>query len=108
MIQAVISYLYATTALLLLPESPRWLALCGKKVESLQMWERLELKDEEIEKGDDDAVHQVQWKDLLEVFGKDCWKQTALGVFLMAMQQASGIDGVLYVGSPSFFLSDTF
>lgn len=57
--------------------------------------------------GEADVVKEVKWRDLLEVFGKDCWRQTALGVFLMGMQQASGIDGVLYVclPPPSLILS---
>lgn len=38
----------------------------------------------------------MKMSDILTVFGKDAWRQTGLGVFLMAMQQASGIDGVLY------------
>jgi hypothetical protein len=34
---------------------------------------------------------------LLDIFSKDVRARTALAVFLMAMQQLSGIDGVLYV-----------
>jgi len=51
-----------------------------------------------------DAVEQVRWRDVLAVFGKGARRQTALGVFLMGMQQLSGIDGVLYVRCflPSF------
>lgn len=32
-----------------------------------------------------------------DVFKRDVWKRTFLAVFLMGMQQLSGIDGVLYV-----------
>ncbi|KAL4929254.1 putative MFS sugar transporter [Aspergillus undulatus] len=35
---------------------------------------------------------------LSDIFSKDVRSRTALTVFLMAMQQLSGIDGVLYVG----------
>jgi hypothetical protein len=34
---------------------------------------------------------------LLDIFSEDVRARTALAVFLMAMQQLSGIDGVLYV-----------
>lgn len=34
---------------------------------------------------------------LFDIFSKDVRSRTALAVFLMAMQQLSGIDGVLYV-----------
>ena len=39
--------------------------------------------------------------DLTIVFRKDTRKPLLLGVFLMAMQQLSGIDGVIYVSHPS-------
>ena len=35
--------------------------------------------------------------ELTEVFGKETRKPLMLGVFLMTMQQLSGIDGVIYV-----------
>ena len=38
---------------------------------------------------------------LLDIFSKDVRSRTALAVFMMAAQQLSGIDGVLYVCSPS-------
>jgi DNA-directed RNA polymerase III subunit RPC2 len=47
------------------------------------------------------ATPQVEDKSirhkLFDIFSKDVRSRTALAVFLMAMQQLSGIDGVLYV-----------
>jgi hypothetical protein len=51
---------------------------------------------EKIEEGDA-LPKPVELKDILSVFEKKAWRQTSLGVFLMAMQQLTGIDGVLYV-----------
>lgn len=48
---------------------------------------------------------------LLDAFKPDVRSRTLLGLFLMAMQQLAGIDGVLYVrvlsAFPSFYLSST-
>jgi hypothetical protein len=56
-------------------------------------------RDKIEEREDGGLPKQVEMRDILVVFSKDTWKQTAMGVFLMGMQQLSGIDGVLYVGS---------
>lgn len=45
-----------------------------------------------VQDGDRPMKHK-----LFDIFSKDVRSRTALAVFLMAMQQLSGIDGVLYV-----------
>lgn len=74
----------------------------GAHEEALALWEELGVLAAEREKleqrdEDDGLPKGVKMSDLLNVFGKSVWRQTFLGVFLMAMQQLSGIDGVLYV-----------
>ena len=82
----------------------------GMHKEALALWEGLGVEAaerEKIEETDSSKPSEgVKMKDILAVFGKDAWRQTALGVFMMGMQQLSGIDGVLYVFS-LFPLSQT-
>jgi hypothetical protein len=70
----------------------------------MKIWEELGIDAAEREKIEeraaDELPEQVKVADLFAVFGRDNWRRTALGVFLMGMQQASGIDGVLYVSFP--------
>jgi hypothetical protein len=103
-----VAILYAIATLVLSPESPRWLSSCGKYKEALAVWEELGVGTAEREKSEEDPngdlPEPVKLKDILSIFGRNAWRQTALGVFLMGMQQLSGIDGVLYVYSPFRFL----
>ena len=73
----------------------------GLHKEALALWEGLGVEAaerEKIKENDSGELPEgVKMKDILAIFGKDAWRQTALGVFLMGMQQLSGIDGVLYV-----------
>jgi hypothetical protein len=94
---------FFTISTLILPESPRWLSQSGKHQEATSTWEKLGVLATEREKHEEDASRNspkhVEWKDILAIFHRNAWKQTAIGVFLMGMQQASGIDGVLYVST---------
>jgi MFS family permease len=111
MILCVISFFY-------LPESPRWLTLHGRHREAAETWDKLEVSQAEREKVElqsetaevvapvatvtsvkENTVHK-----LLDIFSKDVRTRTALAVFLMGMQQLSGIDGVLYVCAHIFSL----
>lgn len=104
MILCAISFFY-------LPESPRWLTLHGRHKEAAETWDNLEVSQAEREKVElqpetaevvtsvstvvsvkENTIHK-----LLDIFSKDVRTRTALAVFLMGMQQMSGIDGVLYV-----------
>ncbi|KAL3417120.1 hypothetical protein PVAG01_11120 [Phlyctema vagabunda] len=107
-IQAGCSFIFVISTLLLLPQSPRWLSASGRHKEAAACWERLGVQAAEREKLQENAqeglAEQVKLKDILAVFHRNVWKQTSLGVFLMGMQQLSGIDGVLYY-APLLFQS---
>lgn len=103
-LQSIIAFVFTGCMLLLLPQSPRWLTARGRYEEANRVWEYLGISSDEREKADeaDDADttdKEVKAKDILAVFGKDAWKRTVLGLFLMGMQQLAGIDGILYVSS---------
>jgi MFS family permease len=99
-LQALVALIFTVSVLLFSPQSPRWLTGCGRHEEALAVWEKLGIGAAEREKSEGNAdstvPEPVRMKDLLAVFGKDVWRQTALRAFLMGMQQLSGIDGVLY------------
>lgn len=107
-VQSIISYIFTISVLLLLPESPRWLNAVGRRPEALASYEKLGIDAAEREKISDQGgaslPEGVKIKDLLAVFSRDAWRRTGLGVFMMGMQQASGIDGVLYY-APLLFAS---
>jgi len=100
-LQAVLAFAYTLSTLLFLVESPRWLTASGRHAEAMKIWEKLGIDAAEREKIEEreagELPEQVKVADLFAVFGRDNWRRTALGAFLMGMQQASGIDGVLYV-----------
>jgi MFS family permease len=106
-----LSMILCATSFFYLPESPRWLTLHGRHKEAAETWDNLEVSQAEREKVElqsettevvtpvptvasvkVNTVHK-----LLDIFSKDVRTRTALAVFLMGMQQMSGIDGVLYV-----------
>ncbi|GAB1211575.1 hypothetical protein ATERTT37_000698 [Aspergillus terreus] len=125
LILACLSVLFSTAALLWLVPSPRWLTLHGRQAEAARTWDLLGVSPAEREKveieqdrgtpleiqvsGEVISIPSVTQtapatkermkaiKDkLLDIFSKDVRSRTALAVFLMGMQQLSGIDGVLY------------
>ena len=116
-IQSGIALLLAFASYFYLPHSPRWLAHKGRHGEATITWDKLGVSNAEREKGLSQLNNQLnlvtptsskarlweRWQrsrmDLLKVFGRNFRKQMFLGVFMMSMQQLSGIDGVLYVGT---------
>jgi MFS family permease len=107
-ILASLSMVLCALSFFFLPESPQWLGLHGKYEMAEEAWERLGVTPAEREKvevnvviretgPDVDDVKDNTTKKLLDIFSKDVWGRTVLAVFLMGMQQMSGIDGVLYV-----------
>lgn len=105
---AALSMLLCVSSFSLLPPSPRWLTLHGRRAEAEQAWDKLGVSHAEREKVELEAevpenVAPVQKRKqtvmdkLFDIFSQDVRARTALVVFMMGMQQLSGIDGVLYV-----------
>lgn len=118
-----IAFFLAFTSFFYLPHSPRWLAYKGRKEEASKTWDRLGVSNVEREKDllqnpvpvesaalTDSPIRpmvtartkmldrtRANLKEMMAIFRKDARKPMFLGVFLMSMQQLSGIDGVIYV-----------
>ncbi|KAJ5610509.1 hypothetical protein N7510_007228 [Penicillium lagena] len=104
---ASLSMILSCVSLLCLPQSPRWLALHGHHAKAEEVWDSLGVSRAEREKVElqievteievpTDLPRQRNIHKLLDIFSKDVWARTTLAVFMMGMQQMSGIDGVLY------------
>ena len=117
-----IAFVLSIASFFYLPQSPRWLAYKGRKEEASLAWDKLGVsgaerekdlltdatvpdgaevvevpdRQEMVKKGIQDRIHS-KLNEITAVFGKDTRKPLLLGVFLMTMQQLSGIDGVVYV-----------
>ncbi|KAE8368804.1 general substrate transporter [Aspergillus caelatus] len=125
LILACLAVTFSVVSWLWLPPSPRWLKIHGREPEATAAWDRLGVTHAEREKmeveedretnmqrrvapgaGNAPTVERIasaprpkvqSTKDkLFDIFSKDVRTRTALAVFLMGMQQLSGIDGVLY------------
>jgi hypothetical protein len=118
-----IAFFLAVTSFFYLPQSPRWLAYKDRKEEASKAWDRLGVSNVEREKDllqnpmpiesaalTDSPTRptvaartklfdrtRANLKEMMAIFRKDARKPMFLGVFLMSMQQLSGIDGVIYV-----------
>lgn len=114
--QAGFALVLALMANFCLPQSPRLLAFKGRGQEASVVWDRLGVANAEREKELEqrpilrEAVEVARGAkaglvermrqsvgNLMAMFGKKTGNQMLLGVFLMSIQQMSGIDGVLYV-----------
>lgn len=115
-LQAGIAAFLALVAELYLPPSPRWLTHRKRPEEAIKAWERLgvsEFDREEtvLEEIRSDTNHDLTSpasvtlkmrfkrgvKSLKRLITTEARNPMFLGIFLMSMQQLSGIDGVLYV-----------
>ncbi|KAI9735822.1 MAG: hypothetical protein M1834_001287 [Cirrosporium novae-zelandiae] len=102
-------------ACLFLPQSPRWLTQVGRGAGTGRVWDRLGVSAAEREKetpprrslitttpcptptpSSQPGKLKAKLNPYFRIFRKDVRRRTFLGVFLMGMQQLSGIDGVLY------------
>lgn len=125
-LQSGISLFLALAAFFYLPQSPRWLSYKGRKEEASAAWDKLGVSAAEREKDllEDPAASTVlaaqdtperpspavanigfvqrmrrNIREMVAVFGKGPRKPLLMAVFVMTMQQLSGIDGVIYVSS---------
>ena len=117
-LQSGIAFFLAVASYFYLPESPRWLAYKGRREEASVAWDKLGVSNAEREKdllqNPESMVNAATRRteaakagfldrirgnlvDSSRVFRKDTRKPMFLGVFMMSMQQLSGIDGVIYV-----------
>ncbi|KKK17499.1 hypothetical protein AOCH_003879 [Aspergillus ochraceoroseus] len=126
LILACLSIAFSVSTFIWLVPSPRWLTIHGRRAEASATWDLLGVSHAEREKAEIEqdrgsiiqgpisqevAITNVPSVDtttvnsqrnrslrhkLLDIFSKDVRTRTALAVFLMGMQQLSGIDGVLY------------
>lgn len=112
-ILACLSMAFSAASFLWLVPSPRWLILRGRQSEAGPAWDVLGVGHAEREKAEIDSgveatasqVHSTAVSTdspatkpgFLDVFSRDVRTRTGLAVFMMGMQQLSGIDGVLYV-----------
>ena len=119
------SVVFVIASTLWLVPSPRWLILRGRHAEVSAAWDVLGVGRTEREKAEieiqatvievdssDDSAGSSRRQDapstrtpnlttkqsFFDVFARDVRMRTGLAVFLLGMQQLSGIDGVLYVG----------
>ncbi|KAJ5158910.1 Major facilitator superfamily domain general substrate transporter [Penicillium coprophilum] len=109
---AAFSMILCGLSLLYLPESPQWLGLHGRYEMAEAAWDKLgvgraerekvvlQVRAQELDSGE--QVKDGTMDKLLAIFSKDVLGRTILAVFLMGMQQMSGIDGVLYY-APQLF-----
>jgi hypothetical protein len=125
MLLAAYSFVFSAITLFYLPPSPRWLTVNGRTEEVTAAWEKLGVPTADQEKilvQLDDAIALVETANaaasldlglrrnttnisrisrkkaqILDVLSSESRPRLFLALFLMGMQQLSGIDGVLYV-----------
>ncbi|KAK3684059.1 general substrate transporter [Podospora appendiculata] len=119
------SFAFSAAVYLYLPASPRWLTLHGKADEAAAIWDKLDVPAADREKiinqfelgtiqpasDENPSSSTISFPDprptpatqtrkptmkLPEVLSSDSRPRLLMAVFLMGMQQLSGIDGVLY------------
>jgi SP family xylose:H+ symportor-like MFS transporter len=90
--------------LFLVPKSPRWLMLKGKRDEAYQVLDKIhgeELANEEIQEIEE-SIQQEGGLPLREIFKKSVFPIILIGLIISGLQQFTGINAVLYYGADIF------
>ncbi|KAH8595673.1 general substrate transporter [Bisporella sp. PMI_857] len=99
LIQGIVTTMLIASCLVL-PDSPRWLMLQGKREEALQALTRLDFSLDEANRDfmgtSEQQTSLSLWQNITILFRRGYRARTILALFVLGMVQLSGIDGVLY------------